>query len=254
MADSTRRFSSRVDHYRKSRPNYPPAVLEILKGVCGLKSSSVIADVGSGTGILTKLFLKNGNLVYAVEPNLEMRGAGERLLSRYHRFHSVAGSAESTTLAPHCVDFITAGQAFHWFDREKARVEFSRILKPGGWVILIWNERQTMSTPFLSAYEQLLRRYSVDYEQVDHRRIDRTVLTDFYGNRGIETKRFPHRQVFNYDSLKGRLLSSSYTPEQGHPQFEAMIAELAAIFRVHQVQRKISFEYVTLLYYGQLTE
>lgn len=227
-------------------------MLETLKDQCGLKSTSVVADIGSGTGILADLFLQNGNVVYAVEPNREMRGAGERLLGRHSGFRSIDGSAESTTLASQSIDFVTAGQAFHWFDREKAKVEFSRILKPDGWVILIWNERQTTTTPFLSAYEQLLRRYSVDYEQVDHRRIDRTVLADFYGSSSFEVKGFPHRQIFDYDSLKGRLLSSSYVPEKGHPRYEPMIAELAACFQAHQIQGRISFEYVTLMYYGRL--
>src|SRR5215470_11011072 len=155
-SNSTQRFSSRVDNYVLYRPGYPPEVLETLQRDCGLTSSSVVADVGSGTGLLTKVFLDNGNSVFAVEPNQDMREAGERSLGGYPRFTSVDGTAEATTLASHTVDLVTAGQAAHWFDLAKARAEFARILKPKGWAVLVWNERKTASTPFLVEYENLL--------------------------------------------------------------------------------------------------
>src|SRR5262249_20110821 len=180
MNDSTERFSSRVENYMKDRPGYPIEVIETLSDECGLAADSIIADVGSGTGILTDMFLQNGNVVYGIEPNREMREAAERLLKDYPRFRSVAARAEETALDDKSVDFITAGQAFHWFDREKTRTEFVRILKSRGWVALIWNERVTTTTPFLVAYEQLLKDYSTDYEQVDHRRIDEDVIRDFF--------------------------------------------------------------------------
>jgi len=167
MIDSTKRFSSRVENYIKYRPDYPPDILELLKGMCGLSGDSVIADIGSGTGILTELFLRNGNEVFGVEPNREMREAAERLLGKYPNFKSISGRAESTTLKVGSVDFITASQAFHWFDRKKARREFLRIIKPGGWTVLIWNERELVS-PFARAYEHLLRTYATDYEEVNH--------------------------------------------------------------------------------------
>src|SRR5262245_47734188 len=188
MTDVTQRFSSRVENYIKYRPGYPSGIIEALRSECGLTSGSIVADVGSGTGILTEMFLRNGNLVYGIEPNREMRDAAERLLKGYPRFHSVAAQAEETTLDDASVDFISAGQAFHWFDREKARTEFARILKPQGWVALIWNERVTTTTPFLVAYEQLLKDYSTDYEQVDHRRIDEDVIRDFFGSDQFRLK------------------------------------------------------------------
>ena len=171
VQDSTRRFSSRVENYVRYRPAYPPAVLDLLKSDCGLTSASVIADVASGTGIFTRMLLENGNRVFGVEPNAEMRKAGEEFLRSYPHFTSVAGTAEAPTLADHSVDFVTAAQATHWFDREKARVEFIRICKPGGWTVLLWNERRTGSTPFLVAFEQLLVEYGTDYQDV---RSDRT--------------------------------------------------------------------------------
>src|SRR5271167_5033224 len=156
VKDSTQRFSSRVGNYVLYRPAYPSAVLDLLKNDCGLTAASVIADIASGTGIFTRMLLENGNRVFGVEPNVEMRKAGEEFLRDYPHFTSVAGTAEATTLADHSVELVTAAQAAHWFDREQARREFVRICRPGAWTVLLWNERRTGSTPFLRAYEQML--------------------------------------------------------------------------------------------------
>ncbi|HKQ72382.1 MAG TPA: class I SAM-dependent methyltransferase [Blastocatellia bacterium] len=253
MTDVTQRFSSRVENYIKYRPGYPDAVIETLRNECGLTPDSVIADAGSGTGILTEIFLRNGNLVYGIEPNREMREAAERLLKDYPRFRSVEARAEETTLDDKSVDLITAGQAFHWFDREKTRIEFVRILKSEGWVALMWNERVTTTTPFLITFEQLLKDYSTDYEQVDHRRIDDEVIREFFGAGNFRLKQFNNIQVFDYEGVKGRLLSSSYAPEEGHPNFEPMLAELERIFQAYQNEGKVVVEYITQMYYGQLS-
>jgi SAM-dependent methyltransferase len=252
MRNPTERFSSRVENYVKYRPGYPQEIIELLKAECGLAESSVIADVGSGTGILSELFLKNGNKVYGVEPNREMRAAGESLLQRYPNFKSVEGTAEVTTLEALSVDFVTAGQAFHWFDREKARREFMRILKPGGWVAFLWNERRTDKTPFLVAYEKMLIEYGTDYEAVNHTNIDDSVIYEFFSPRDFHLKIFETRQVFDFESLKGRLLSSSYVPEEGQPGYAPLLKELERIFQAHEINGEVAFEYDTKIYYGQL--
>jgi ubiquinone/menaquinone biosynthesis C-methylase UbiE len=167
-SNATSRFSDRVENYVRYRPGYPLAVLQELKAECGLAPSHVVADIASGTGIWTRMLLENGNHVVGVEPNVEMREAGERLLAAFPKFSSVAGTAEATTLADQSVDFVTAAQAAHWFDRERARHEFARILKPGGWLVLLWNERLTDSTAFLRDYEQLLLTYGTDYQDIRH--------------------------------------------------------------------------------------
>lgn len=249
----TERFSSRVENYIKYRPHYPQAVVELLDKECGLTGKSVIADIGSGTGILTELFLKNGNTVFGVDPNNEMREAGERLLRDHSRFKSVAGKAEATTLPDRSVDFITAGQAFHWFDREKARREFVRILRPGGWVVLLWNDRNISARPFFTAYEDLLRTYGTDYEAVGHKHVDSELIGSFFGADPFKLATFPNEQVFDYEGLEGRLLSSSYAPEAGHPQHAPMLDRLKAIFHEFQVNRKVTFEYDTAVYYGRLS-
>jgi SAM-dependent methyltransferase len=253
MTDPTLRFSSRVENYLKYRPDYPPAVLATLREACGLTPAAAVADIGSGTGLLTELFLKNGNSVFAIEPNREMREAGERLLRNYPGFHSIDGQAEGTTLAAHSIDFVVAGQAFHWFDTSKTRPEFRRILKPGGWVMLVWNERESRSTPFLMEYEQLLQQYATEYVRVNHKNVDETTLSNFFGPSGYKSSAFSHRQNFDYAGVRGRLLSSSYAPEVGHPNHNPMLAELAQIFQAHQVDGRVAFEYTTRMYYGQLS-
>lgn len=251
VQDATQRFSSRVDNYVRYRPGYPPALLELLKKECGLTPDSVIADIASGTGIFTQMLLDNGNRVFGVEPNPEMRRAGEEFLAAYPRFASVAGSAEATTLPRRSVDIVTAAQAAHWFDRERARNEFVRILKPGGWTILIWNERKTNSTPFLRDYEQLLMSYGTDYQEVRHERTT-AEIAGFFAPSPFQLRVFSMSQEFDESALQGRLLSSSYTPQADHPQYEPMLRELRRIFAVHQANGRVSLQYDTRVFYGHL--
>jgi SAM-dependent methyltransferase len=254
MTDPTQRFSNRVENYLKHRPKYPWAVISTLREECGLTGGSVIADIGSGTGILAEMFLRNGNRVFAVEPNREMREAGTRRLRGYPLLTSIDGRAEDSALSAESCDFVTAGQAFHWFDRGRARSEFRRILKPSGWVMLVWNDRRTESTPFLAAYEKLLRRFATDYEAVNHKRMDAAVLAGFFGAGGFKSRAFPNRQDFDLEGLRGRLLSSSYIPEAGHPEHEPMLRELERIFREHQENGRVAIEYETAMHYGRLEE
>lgn len=251
MLNSTERFSSRVENYIKYRPSYPAAVLELLSVRCGLAATSAVADIGSGTGILTELLLETGAEVFAVEPNREMRTAAERLLSDYGRFRSVTGTAEATTLPDTCVDLITASQAFHWFDVQKARRELARILRPRGWVALIWNERPVEAVPFLDEYDALLRRHAPEYDRVRDMRADETKMREFFGRRP-ESAVFQNRQTFDYAGLEGRLMSSSYAPEAGHREHEPMIAGLRTLFERHNRAGKVVFPYRTLAYFGRL--
>ncbi len=251
--DSKQRFSSRVDNYVKYRPGYPIGVLETLRDECGLSPAAFVADVGSGTGLLARLFLDFGCHVYGVEPNPEMRAAGERLLGHYRLFTSLNGSAEDTGLPTAGVDFVTAGQAFHWFDPSRAREEFRRVLKPGGWVALVWNARRTESTPFLRAYEALLQTYSADYARVNHRNVeeDTGTIPAFFG-REYQTAHFDNVQMFDFDGVRGRLESSSYAPEPGQPNFRPLMDELRRVFDRYQQDGQVAFLYDTHMYYGKL--
>lgn len=253
LADPKQRFSTRVENYIKYRPGYPAGVIDLLKEECGLDKNSVVADIGSGTGILSSSLLKTALRVFGVEPNKEMREAGERLLNDYSSFTSVAASAEDTTLPESSIDIITASQAFHWFDRAKAKEEFLRILKPGGWVALIWNDRVTTTTPFLVEYEQLLQTYATDYKIVNHKKLDPGAIGSFFEPANFELKMFENKQLFDFQSLKGRLLSSSYAPEEGHPNHEIILEKLRETFEKHNAEGKVAFEYQTLVYYGRLS-
>ncbi|HSS20701.1 MAG TPA: class I SAM-dependent methyltransferase [Pyrinomonadaceae bacterium] len=249
MTDPLTRFSTRVGNYVKYRPTYPPETVQLLKDCCGLNDSSLIADIGSGTGISSELFLRNSNSLFGVEPNEAMRTAAEQLLAAYPQFVSVNGTAEATTLANNSVDFIVAAQAFHWFDQDEAKREFVRILRPGGWVVLIWNERLLDTSAFLKGYEDLLMRFGVDYQQVRHENVASEIAA-FFAPEKFELKVFKNAQNFDFASLKGRLLSSSYVPEATHPTFNPMLAKLEELFEANQRDGKVSFDYETKIYFG----
>jgi SAM-dependent methyltransferase len=250
-SNATSRFSSRVENYVRYRPGYPPEALALLKSECGLRANHAVADIASGTGIWTRMLLENGNQVFGVEPNAEMRQAGERLLAAFPRFTSVNGMAEATTLPDESVDFVTAAQAAHWFNRERARREIVRILRLGGWLALLWNERITDSTPFLRDYEQLLLTYGTDYKQVRHERTTDEV-NEFFDPAPFQERVFPNRQEFDYAGIEGRLLSSSYVPGPEDPKYEAMLRESRRVFDRHAVGGKATFEYKTRVYFAKL--
>jgi SAM-dependent methyltransferase len=249
-ADSTQRFSDRVEHYVRSRPNYPDAFYEFLRHELGLTPDGAVADIGSGTGISARPLLEKGNTVYGIEPNGPMRLAAERGLAGFANFQSIDATAEATTLPPASVDLILAAQAFHWFDRDRARAEFARILKPGGSVVLVWNERRLNSTPFLRDYEQLLHRYATDYSKVRHENVDDGAIARFFAPDVHQTRSFTNAQEFDYEGLESRLLSSSYTPAADNPHRAVMLAELREIFAQAQQGGRVRFEYDTRAHFG----
>lgn len=250
--DSKQRFSDRVENYVRYRPGYPPAVLDHLQTVAGLSPGSVVADVGSGTGISAQPFLDFGNTVYGVEPNPDMRAAAERLLATYPNFHSVDGTAEATGLADGSADLVVAGQAYHWFDPEQARREFRRILRTGGAVVLMWNARRLGTTPFLASYEKLLLTWGTDYQKIRHEGVTEDKIGAFYGPSGFTLATFTNEQRFDYAGLEGRLLSSSYAPAPGKPGHDEMLDELRRIFDAHQDGGRVTIEYDTQVYVGRL--
>jgi SAM-dependent methyltransferase len=251
VLNPTKRFSKRVENYLKYRPSYPPEIISLLEGECGLTSQSIIADLGSGTGLLTELFLKHGNQVYGVEPNAEMRAAGERVLARYRDFISVNATAEETTLPNNTIDFVIAGQAFHWFDRSQAKVEFKRILKTGGWVVLIWNGFRLETSPLVRGYQQIVLRYGTDYKEVK-REIDGLEVESFFAPAECKSARFSFKQVFDFEGFQGRLMSASYAPEPIDSRFDEMIRDLRAVFDANAVNGTVDFNYETEVYYGRL--
>jgi len=249
-SDSVERFSNRVENYVKYRPCYPREVLGVFRDEMRLKSGSVIADIGSGTGISSKLFLDNGNVVYGVEPNAKMREAATEFLAAYPNFYNIDGTSTATKLFSASVDIVIAAQAFHWFDPEPTRTEFKRILKPRGWVALIWNERQLNTTPFLIEYEQFLLKYASDYTRVRHDNINAATLTAFFGG-SFRTATFANKQVLDFDGIKGRVSSSSYMPSESDPRYSAMVEELRTLFAKHAESDRITVFYDTNVFYKQ---
>ncbi len=252
MKSPTQRFSDRVEDYLRYRPHYPAAMLAHLVQHCGFSRHWAIADIGSGTGLLAEQWLGNGNLVYGVEPNPEMRQAAATLWAAEPQFISIAGQAEQTTLPDAGVDCITVGQAFHWFEPAATRREFQRILKPEGWVVLVWNQRQLDTTPFLQDYEQLLQTYAPDYKSVRARLPNPEQLATFYHPGTVHSALFPNQQSFDAVGLYGRMMSSSYIPKPGEPQHIELRQALQDLFDTHQSQGQVQFHYQTALYYGQL--
>ena len=247
----TERFTSRVEAYVKYRPTYPKEIIDYLKMESGLKSESIIADIGSGTGILTKLFLDNGNKVYGIEPNKSMRETAENYLKGYKNFISINGKAEATTLEPACVDFIIAGQAFHWFEPFSTKKEFKRVARQHCKAVLIWNDRDTENDPFQIEYEAVLNTLP-EYVEVTHKNIDEEKISSFFSPSRFNTAVFCHFQILDFESLMGRLLSSSYCPDEKSEHFERIKNELHVIFMRHQENGFIHFNYKTMLYLTEM--
>jgi len=251
-ADSTKRFSDRVENYIRYRPEYPAAVIPMLASQCGWTPEKVIADIGSGTGISSQLFLKAGNHVFGVEPNSPMREAAEKAFAGQPRFVSIDGTAEQTGLPPQSIDFTVAGQAFHWFDRSACHMEFERIMRSKGWLILMWNQRLQDTSPFLREYEALLASTHSDYQRVNHQQITDDMICDFYAPGKMEVWSTPNVQRFDREGLKGRALSSSYTPGEGIPGHEEFVASLNRLFDQFNEDGQVEFQYSTRVFYGRL--
>lgn len=248
--NSKNRFSSRVENYVKYRPKYPQEIITFLEKNEILSEDSVVADAGSGTGILSELFLRNGNKVYGIEPNTDMRLAAEKLLEKYPNFVSINGSAEDTGLKNDFIDLIIAGQAFHWFDQEKARKEFLNILKSTGHVALIWNQRKKSGGKFLVDYENILSTYGIEYKKIHNIELK---FDDFFGSEKVFKRAvFKNYQELDYQGLEGRLLSSSYAPLKDHPNHDPMIKSLKDAYQQNQKNNKVTLEYDTEVYYGRL--
>jgi len=244
--DPTQRFSSRVEDYIRYRPSYPSGVADLLARECGLTAHSRIADIGSGTGLLARLFLDFGCEVFGVEPNLDMRHAGERQLADRPRFRSVNGRAEATTLPEHSFDFVTAAQAFHWFEPGKASAEFRRILRPDGWVVLVWNER--LKVPgFNAGYEDLVTRYGPEPTHAETEELVR-----FFGHTDWRLVTLPNEQQFDFEGLRGRFLSSSYAPLPATPRYNTLMEELGHLFEEYQQNGRVTLLYGTEVYFGNL--
>ena len=247
--DPTKRFSKTVENYLAYRPGYPSEIIDFMSDELDYNADAIVADIGSGTGKLTTLFVKNGNLTFAVEPNKEMRQSAEHLFNQFPNFQSIEGTAEETTLPDNSVDFVVSGQAFHWFDQQNTKSEFQRILKNGGKILLIWNKRMDEKSSFMKAYDDFLLEWATDYEATSLRKIDHKVLGNFYAPDDFQQKDFFHFQSFDLEGLKGRYLSCSYAFDKTHPKHSVAINVLSSIFERFQENGLVKMCYRTEVYF-----
>lgn len=250
--DPTERFTDRVRDYVRYRPSYPPEVIDLLQTECGLQDGTPVADVGAGTGIFTRQLLDAGATVYAVEPNAAMRHAAEAASAAHPRFHSIDAPAQATGLPDDSVQIVTCAQAWHWFHGPEARAEFARILLPGGWMFLVWNERAVNSTPFLQAYEAALQTHSADYLRVRHEEFDSKRLGEIFAPEPMRRANFPNAQILDREAFFGRVTSSSYTPREDDPRHAPLMDALGEAFDRYNENGTIEFRYTTECYYGAI--
>lgn len=248
------RFTGRVESYRRFRPRYPAVIADLLRRECGLSSDAAVVDMAAGTGLLTEVFLAAGFAVTAIEPNAEMRRVCSRLERNYPKLSCIGGTAEETLLPDRSTDLITIAQAMHWFDLERTRAEFARILKPNGWCAVIYNNRHLGGDAFHDAYERFLLEFGVDYESVKNQHVGRKRLARFFAPAKMNCAVFPNSQALTDEGFEGRILSSSYIPRPGDARFHQMRSELRNLFEKHQSGGVVTVEYDCVVCYGEFAE
>lgn len=249
--NASRRFNNHAQDYHKYRPRYPEAIITYLESNIGLKKTHAIADIGSGTGIFTELFLRNGYPIAAIEPNAEMRLEAEKTFTDLNLLKSMDGSAEHTGLADGSVDLITVAQSFHWFDFEATQKEFKRILKPGGHILLVWNILQQRS-PFLKAYQELKNKYADDKPYA--KQVDEDLISRFFEPYHFVKQEIYHSRLLNLDELLGYFRSSSYSPIVGESNYPTLVKDIAKLFDEFEKDGHVKLEYDTKMYYNGMTE
>ncbi|MGN6513839.1 MAG: class I SAM-dependent methyltransferase [Lysobacteraceae bacterium] len=252
MADPcspTERFGDRAAEYARHRPGYPAALGAWLRQT-GIGPGPV-ADIGAGTGQSARLWRGLGRDVVAIEPNDAMRAAGEAALADAGVAWRKA-TAEDTTLDAASVGVVSTAQAFHWFDRDRVRAEWRRILRPGGSVVVFWNQRATQRSPFAAAIEALMAEWGRDYAAVAARKPDEAAMRAWFDGGLRAAACFPHVQRLDRAGLRGRLLSSSAMPRPGQPGHAGMLAALDALFDRHAVGGTVALDYDTRAFAGTL--
>ncbi len=250
MKDYFASFTGRVEEFAKYRPGYPEQIINLLENKIGFDQSKDVADIGCGTGRLSRLFLNNGNLVFGVEPNEEMRLMAEKLLGKFINFIGIDGTAEETKLATNSVDIITVGQAFHWFDLKKTKKEFKRILRKEGYVVILWNER-TNTSQVMKAINKILLSLNQEHEEAEKNLVDKKLLNAFFGEEKIGSGTFPNFQMLDLTGLKGRIHSISYVPDSG-TENKRIMNELKDVFEKYNNGGQVKIEYTTRVFYGKI--
>jgi SAM-dependent methyltransferase len=247
----TERFTSKAEAYARFRPGYPKGLVDelALRGV--LERDYVIADIGSGTGLLSDNFIESGHVVYGIEPNAPMSAMAEKRFKDRKNFINIDARAEATTLSDRSIDLIIVGQAFHWFEPAPSRVEFKRILRKGRAIAIVWNERQNTSSGFMTDYDRLLDKHCERHGPMDRMEDDKNEVASFFSPGTIDRFTLPNWQELDLGGAIGRLTSSSYAPNPGQPGYDEIVADLKDIFERYQTGGLVRFIYDTEVYLGR---
>jgi ubiquinone/menaquinone biosynthesis C-methylase UbiE len=249
MEDFTQRFTGRAESYSKYRPSYPIQILDIFEKEAKFDSTKVVADIGSGTGILSRLFLENGNKVFGVEPNDDMRRLAELNLEEFQKFESIKGTAENTGLEDESVDLIAVAQALHWFDPEKSWREFRRIAKHGCYLCVLYNDRKKDDPSGIThEYEEIIQKYARNKPKLE--RIEDDILSQFFKEWSFKKFSLPNKQILEFEGFLGRVSSASYMPRPSDLEFSAVERELKDVFDKHHKDSKITLSYDTNIFLG----
>ncbi len=244
-------FANKAANYALARPGYAPALFAKLMATVNPVASPAVADIGAGTGLLTRGLLACSYVVEAVEPNEAMRAVADATLGADQFYRSVNGTAEATGLNPHSKNLLCAAQAFHWFDIEKARAEFIRVLKPHGHVALIWNDRllgdalNTALNGLFSEFGGVRRREMVNQDE-------RLGVPDFFGQK-VPEQRFAHTHFLPAEALRALVFSRSYMPAAESAEGTAAIAAIDAVFNQYAVDNRVAMRYETVLCLGRFS-
>lgn len=245
------KFDKKGGIYSKARPSYPDELFVYLKEHNLISGSTVVADIGSGTGIFTEKLCPYVSKIFAIEPNDDMRSVAEVKYAAHENIISVNGSAENTKLSDKSVDFITVAQAFHWFDRQTFKAECQRILKIDGNILLVWNDRDTESELIMENYD-INRRFCPNFNGSSNG-IDfsKNAFTDFFkGN--FDVVQFRNDLIYNENAFISRCLSSSYAPKPGEKNYNEYVADLQELFKKHSQNGTVPYPYITRCYIGKV--
>ena len=252
-ADSTQRFSDRVEAYLAGRPRYPAELVTHLETIWALPRTGIVADIGVGTGLSAEPFLAAGHRVIGIEPNAPMRAAGVEYLARFPAYEARDGTAEATGLAPGSVDLVIAGQAFHWFEPGQFRAESRRVLRPGGWGALVWNDRDLTGTPFLAGYEALLLEYGNDYQAIRYKHQGTDAIPVYFGGQAPVAWAFRHRRDMDWAMLAALAGSASYLPAPGQPRHAELMTALRALFDANAAGGRVEMRYTCRVHAAPLS-
>lgn len=244
-------FNGKAEDYKYARPSYPAALIGHLYCEVGFSESSVIADIGSGTGKLAKQLLEKGSKVYCIEPNDEMRASAQEELKNCNGFVSINAAAENTTLADSCIDFITAAQAFHWFDTKKFKTECKRIARPQAKAVLVWNMRSG-ENPLHKECKRIFEAYCPRFKGFTGGVKDNDDRIKYFFDNRFDFISFDHSVCCTQELFLRRCLSGSYALTSADVQFTAFKKALLSLFEEFAVDDAVQMEYKTVAYIGYI--